>query len=199
VFQPGESPFLAKGTIYQGLIASADAQCPGGFDAVLGALEDDALRAFLEQKFLAASWYDLLPLVSAARTSAALVRAPFTRYVREGARMHAERDINGVHRFFLKAVPPALVADRLPRVMMLYFNFGQTEGRATGEKARVMVGRRIPEPIAEWLTAAVEGFVRAAMQLAGARSIVARLEPPKPDGATSGVPLVSSRMHLAWV
>ncbi len=198
MFAPGESPFRAKGTIYQGLVASTDARCPGGTAAVIEALDDDALRAFYGQQFLAASWYDLLPLIPFSHTAARVAGIAHLAYAKEGARFHAVRDINGVHRFFLKLASPKMVAVRLPRLMMQYFNFGRAEGQATGEKSFEVIGRAIPEPVCAWFVTVIEGFVPAAMQHAGARSIVARTDPPEPDGFAHGVPLVRSRLALTW-
>lgn len=198
MFAPGESPFRAKGTIYTGLIASTDTRCPGGTAAVLAAIEDSKLRAFFEQHFLAASWYDLFPLIPFSHTAARVAGVAHAPYAKEGARFQAARDINGVHRFFLKLASPRMVAERLPRLMMQYFNFGRAEGTSTGDKSYEVVGRGIPEPVVVWLSTVIEGFVPAAMQLAGARAIVARTDPPEPDGSAHGIPLVRSRLALTW-
>jgi hypothetical protein len=198
MFPTGEGPFRAKGTIYQGLVASTDARCPGGFAAVVKELDDDKLRAFYGQHFLAASWYDLFPLIPFSHTAARVAGMAHLPYAREGARFQAVRDINGVHRFFLKLASPKMVAERLPRLMMQYFNFGRSEGRATGTRAYEVTGRGIPEPVAAWLITVIEGFVPAAMHLAGARSIAARHDSIEPDGEAHGVPLVRSCLHLTW-
>jgi hypothetical protein len=198
MFAPGEGPFHAKGTIYMGLLASTDARCPGGTTAVIDALEDDRLRAFFGQHFLAASWYDLLPLLPFSQTAARVAGVAYGPYAKEGARFQAARDIHGVHRFFLKLASPRMVADRLPRLMMQYFDFGRAEGTSTGDKSHTVTGRRIPEPLCGWLSTVIEGFVPAAMQHAGARSIVARTDTPQPDGTAHGVALVRTQLHLTW-
>jgi hypothetical protein len=197
-FAPGDGPFRAKGTVYLGLLDSTNHRCPGGVDRVLENLESPEVRRFFEQRFLASSRYDIFPFLPFSRTAARLAGMPFLLYAKEGARFQAVRDTQGVYRFLLKLASPRLVAERLPRTFMQYFDFGTVEGRSLGEREFEVVGRGIPEPIAEWLITVIEGFVPVAMQLAGARAIATRVDPPVREGSLHGVPLVSSRLHLRW-
>jgi uncharacterized protein (TIGR02265 family) len=199
MFLPGEGPFHAKGLIYKGLVASTDARCPGGYAAVLARIDDERMKNFLTQNFLAASWYDVMPLLAFSKLAAQVANVPHVKYAHDGARFTANRDINGVHRFFLKLASPKLVADRLPRLMMQYFDFGRVEGVATGPRSYELSAHEIPEPIAQWLMLMIEGFVPVALQLAGAKSVVAKIDPPEPDGSAKGVALVSTRLHLTWI
>src|SRR5665213_1010070 len=148
---PGDGPFRAKGTLYRGLVASTDARCPGGYSAVLARIEEGPLNDFLTQNFLAANWYDVMPLLAFSKMAAQVANMPHSAYARGGARFQASRDINGVHRFFLKLASPKLVADRLPRLMLQYFDFGRVEGGAIGTRSYEIRAREIPEPIAQWL------------------------------------------------
>ncbi len=199
MFPPGEGPFRGKGLLYKGLVASTDARCPGGYSAVLARFEEGPLRDFLTQNFLAASLYDVMPLIAFSKMAAVVANVPHVKYAHDGARFTANRDINGVHRVFLKLASPKLVAERLPRLMLQYFDFGRVSGAATGPRSYEMIAHEIPEPIAEWLMLMIEGFVPVALQLAGARSVVAKVDPPEPDGSSKGVALVATRLHLAWV
>jgi hypothetical protein len=199
MFLPGEGPFRAKGTLYKGLVASTDARCPGGYSAVLEGIDDERLKHFLMQNFLAASWYDVMPLLAFSKMAAQVANVPHSKYARDGARFTANRDIHGVHRFFLKLASPKLVADRLPRLMLQYFDFGRVEGGAIGPRSYEMFAREIPEPVAQWLMLMIEGFVPVALQLAGAKSVVAKIDTPEPNGSAKGVALVSTRLHLTWI
>lgn len=199
MFLPGEGPFHAKGTLYKGLVASTDARCPGGYAAVLARIADERLKNFLTQNFLAASWYDVMPLLAFSKMAAQVANVPHVKYAHDGARFTANRDINGVHRFFLKLASPKLVADRLPRLMLQYFDFGRVESAALGPRSYEVLASEIPEPIAHWLMLMIEGFVPVALQLAGAKSVVAKIDAPEPDGSAKGVALVSTRLHLAWI
>ncbi|HEU4537736.1 MAG TPA: hypothetical protein VFS00_26630, partial [Polyangiaceae bacterium] len=70
-FRPGQSPFLTKGSIYLGSQEFAAARVAGGWDAVVAqTAHDPELQAFAGQRFLAASWYDALPLVALAKAGA---------------------------------------------------------------------------------------------------------------------------------
>jgi hypothetical protein len=199
MFLPGEGQFRAKGLLYKGLVASTDARCPGGYSAVLARIEDGPLKDFLAQSFLAASLYDVMPLIAFSKMAAQVANVPHSKYARDGARFAANRDINGVHRFFLKLASPKLVADRLPRLMLQYFDFGRVESAALGPRSYEIVAHEIPEPVAHWLMLMIEGFVPVALQIAGAKSVVAKIDTPEPDGSTKGVALVSTRLHLTWI
>jgi hypothetical protein len=197
-FAPGESPFRAKGNVYLGLFESTNSRCPGGVSAVLERIESPDLVAFYNQPFVAAVWYDILPLLTFSVQAARLAGKPHLPYVREGARFQARRDMNGVYRFFLKLATTRMLVERLPRVHSQYFNFGKSIGqKLEGERAEI-VGRQIPEPLAPWMLAVIEGFVPEVMVAHGARDVVARLDPFQPDGELHGVPAVRSRLVLTW-
>jgi hypothetical protein len=198
MFLPGTSPFRAKGNVYLGLLESTNRRCPGGVPHVLANLESGELRAFFEQQFLAASRYDILPLLAFSRVAAKLSGMPPLTYAKEGARLQAVRDTQGVYRFLLKLASPGLLAARIPRLYMQYFDFGSVESRSVGDRAVDVVLRAVPEPVIDWLLKVFEGFLPVAMQLAGARTIVAHADPPERDGETRGMPLASSRLHLRW-
>jgi hypothetical protein len=197
-FAPGESPFRAKGNVYLGLFESTNSRCPGGVSAVLERIESDALVAFYKQPFVAAVWYDLLPLLPFSVQAARLAGKPHLPYVKEGARFQARRDMSGVYRFFLKLATARMLVERLPRVFSQYFNFGRSIGhKLEGNRAEIH-GRQIPDLLAPWMLAVTEGFVPEVLAAHGAKDIVARLDPFQPDGEVHGVAAVRSRLVLTW-
>ncbi len=197
-FPVGASPYRVKGHVYQGLFESTEKRCPGGVAAVLPRLADAELRAFFGQKFLAASFYDLLPLLEFGREAAHLAGIPYTAYVRGGARLQAEKDVNGLYRALLRLASPNLVVLRMPRVLMQYMSFGQATGRMTGEKTYEIVVRGVPEAVQVWLTAAAEGFIPFVLETAGAKNVVTRQMRATADETKSGVPLVTGGVVVKW-
>jgi hypothetical protein len=197
-FPPGASPFRAKGNVYLGMLESTNARCPGGVSAVLERVESPELHEFYAQPFVAALWYDLLPLLPFSVQAARLAGRPHLQYVRDGARFQANRDVNGVYRFFLKLATPKMLVERLPRVFSQYFDFGKIEGfKLDGNRAEIH-GRMIPEPLGAWMFACVEGFVPQLMTIHGAKDVSARLDPLQPDGELHGVPTIHTRLVLTW-
>ncbi len=205
-FPAGKSPYRVKGHVYEGLFESTDKRCPGGVAAVLPRLADPELQAFFRQRFLASSSYDLLPLLEFGREAAHLAGVPYSTYVRGGARLQAEKDVNGLYRAILRLASPSLVVSRMPRVLMQYMTFGVAEGRMLDERTYEIIVRGVPDTVQTWLTAAAEGFVPFVLETAGATSVVTRAIRAVPDlesdetvsPAGTGVPLVKGGIVAKW-
>lgn len=197
-FAPGQSPYRAKGIVFQGLFGSTDERCPGGVAAVMARILDPELRAFFEQRFLASSLYDLLPIVPFGQTAALLAGAQYVPYVREGARWQANRDVHGIYRALLKLASPRMVCERLPRITMQYFDFGEATGQFTGDRRYEIGIRGLPRPLAIWLYAAVEGFVPVPLEIAGAKHVILRTS-LEPSGRSHGdLELMNGRTVVTW-
>jgi hypothetical protein len=197
-FEPGESPFRTKGTSYLGLVASFDRRVPGGSKAVFARLEDPRVAAFFGQKFLAGSSYDILPLLEASMTAAKVANVPWREFVRGGARFQAERDLNGVYRVLLRVASARLVVERLPRILVQYFNFCEVDGRFSGEKRYEARLRGVPRPVAPWLSWIGEGFVPVLMEAAGAPNAAVLVHPFEPEGEVRGMPTSTTRFSISW-
>lgn len=197
-FDPGASPFRAKGTVYRALFESADARVPGGRAAVLARLEDPRLAAFYAQPFLAASSYDILPLVHFAMVGARLLGVGFAEFVRGGAAFTARRDMDGIYKVLLKLASPAAVVQRLPRILLQYFNFGKIEGRFTSERAYEAVATGIPRPMIVWLINVGHGFMPVVMEHAGAHNVEVRVIPGAPEGEEHGIALMRLTFTITW-
>jgi hypothetical protein len=184
---------------YQGLLESFDARVPGGAKEAIALLSPET-AAFFDQPFLAGSMYDILPLLDLSRQGALLCQVSWREFVREGARRQAERDTSGVYRFMLRLASPKLVVERLPRVMVQYFDFGEVSGEHDPEgRTRFDASvRGLPEPVAPWLSAVGEGFIPVVMRRAGARDVSVLVHPPRPCGLQAGVRLLEARFAVKW-
>ena len=56
--------FTIKGTIYLGVLEDYSKRVPGGLDAVFAKMANAETIAFLKQRFLPSSWYDIFPLMA---------------------------------------------------------------------------------------------------------------------------------------
>ena len=196
-FTAGASPYRVKGHVYRGLFESTEKRCPGGVAAVLPRLGDEELAAFFQQKFLAASFYDLLPLLEFGREAAHLAGVPYSTYVRGGARLQAEKDVNGLYRAMLRLASPSLVVARMPRVVMQYMTFGNATGRMVAERTYEILVRGVPEPVQVWLIAAAEGFVPFVLETA-VRAVPDEQSAGTVSPAGTGVPLVTGGLIAKW-
>ena len=160
-----------KGLVYRGAQEFLETRVPGGRGLLLEALREASLRAFVSQPFVTGGWYDVLPIVPMSRAAAQVAGTPHLQYVRENAAWLARRDIHGVYRALLKLASVELVVSRLPRASIQYFDFGTAAGKLHGPADYHATQHGVPEPIATWLIACVEGFVPVALKTAGARTV----------------------------
>ncbi len=197
-FPPGASPFRAKGNVYRALLESADKRVPGGREAVLALIDDPVLRAFYLQPFLAASSYDIFPLIPFGVAGAKILGVPYGEFVRGGAEFTALRDMNGIYRVLLKLASPEMVIARIPRILAQYFDFGSVEGQFRGERSYEATARGLPKPIAFWLTNIAHGFIPVVLEKAGARRVDMRVRNPTETHVEHGVQLVDVSFDVRW-
>lgn len=199
-FAPGESPFRAKGNVYKALFDSADMRVPGGRHAVLEDIrrEDATLAKFYEQPFLAASSYDVLPVIPYGMVGARIAGVSYPEFVRGGAAFTARRDMNGIYKVLLKLASPDAVVKRLPRILIQYFNFGKVEGRSTSPRSYEAIATAIPKPVLLWVANAAQGFIPVVMSAAGARDVDVKLGPPEPDRREHGIMLYRASFEVHW-
>jgi hypothetical protein len=198
-FTPGESPYRTKGNVYKGLFDSAEARVPGGKKAVLDRIDDPALLRFYEQPFLAASSYDILPIVPWGMVAAKIVGQSYSEFVRGGGAFTAKRDMHGIYRVLLKLASPQAVVKRLPNILLQYFNFGKIDGRFTGDRSYEASATGIPQPILVWLFNVAHGFVPVVLESAGAKNIHFAIHQGMPDRTDEhGTTLFKSSFTVTW-
>jgi hypothetical protein len=190
-FAPGRSPFHIKGIVYRGHLEYVAEHIPGGAAAVNAVFRNSALRFFYEQPFLAASWYDALPIVPLWYACAEVLKRPRTEFLRARTRHQAEQDIHGVYRIILKMASAETVALRIPRAVGKYFDFGTTDAKVLERGVIRIEQKGVPTFLAPWLGIVGEMFVHVALEIAGARKIQMRRAPPVSDGSAHGAPLVA--------
>lgn len=198
-FDPGQSPFKTKGTAYVGINERFEVRLAGGFDAVLERVEDPRVRSFFAQRFLPSSMYDVLPLVEAAQIGAKIVGQSWREFVREGAALQAEKDMRGVYRMLLCVASPQLVVERLPRMLVRYFDFGKVVGEFNGSNRYEAVLTGIPKTVGPWLQGVAEGFIPAVMATSGARQTSVIMHPFEFEADGPGMDFTTTRLSVTWV
>ncbi|HEY1690611.1 MAG TPA: hypothetical protein VGG39_00530 [Polyangiaceae bacterium] len=192
----GSSPFRIKGVAYLGHAEYADAFVPGGSAAVTESFRDPCLRAFFGQRFLAASWYDALPMVPVWYASANLLRQNPTDFLKTRARHQALRDIRTVYRFILKFVSAEAVALRVPHVVQRYFDFGTVESSVVGRGLVRAALHGVPTFLVPWLRTVSETYLEVALELAGVTFAQLRRLPVVSSGEAHGLPVASVGLEL---
>jgi hypothetical protein len=197
-FAPGASPFHIKGIAYRGHLDYATKHIPGGPAAINRLFRNSALRFFFEQPFLAASWYAALPIVPLWYACADVLARPRLEFLRARTRHQAEQDIHGVYRIILKLASAETVAQRIPRVVGKYFDFGSTDATLVEPGLVRYVQTGVPAFLAPWFGIVGETFVQVALEVAGAKKSQVRRAPPTPAGTAHGVALVTLSVDVGF-
>jgi hypothetical protein len=196
-FAPGLSPFHIKGIAYRGHLEYVAKHVPGGAEAVNAVFRNKALRFFYEQPFLAATWYDALPMVPLWYACAAVLKRPRVEFLRARTRHQAEQDIHGVYRIILKIASAEQVALRIPRVVGKYFDFGTTSAHVVAPGTVRLEQKSVPAFLAPWLGIVGDTYVQVALEIAGAQRIHTRRDPIA-ERASRGASLVDLRGEVSY-
>jgi len=196
-FDPGTSPFHAKGTLWMGVREFIELRVNGGAAAVADRL-NAMTKAFFLEKFLPAGWYDILPITQVTRAVADTLGVSETEYLRQSAVWQAERDLKGAYAPVLNVDTPQEVCHRFASIYALMYDFGRAEvvSEQTGQVRACCHG--MPGSIAEWWTRASGYYTELVLRAAGARNARILWASPEPDGERWAVPLVKISSTTEW-
>lgn len=180
---------------YRGFMAHVDAT--HGRAALLEACDDEDLRRYLAQPFLAASWYDLFPIVPATELAARLDGMDVGAFLEHHATRQAETDLSGVYRAILGVISPSLAIHALVRITSRYYGFGDTRvAFLRGKEARVVRGGQ-PVFASAWYETASTPYIAVVLQRAGAKNVDVRRSRANAREA-DGVPVHDVVFDLTW-
>lgn len=194
----GTGPFHVKGVLYLGTQKYFTTEVPDGLAKLVQTLDDPSVRAFIQQKFLAASLYDVLPVAPLIRAEAEVCQQTVSAYLRKRAAFQAREDIGGVYRWLLKLASPELVALKLPRLLTQVFDFGDSFTERIDERCIRVEVREFPQALSEWYSTAFDVYAETALGLAGAKNIDVRMKPVPTGRHATGVELVTLRGDARW-
>lgn len=194
----GTGPFHVKGVLYLGTQKYFQNEVPEGLAKLASTLDDPTVRDFIQQKFLASSWYDVLPVAALIRAEAEVCNQTVPSYLRKRAAFQAREDISGVYRWLLKLASPETVALKLPRLLTQIFDFGDSYTERLDDHSVRIELREFPGVLTEWYTTAFEVYAETAIGLAGAKNIALVLKPTPTGKHATGVQLVNLSGDLHW-
>jgi len=198
-FEPGKSPFRIKGLAYAGHLEYVKQHAPGGVDAMLSGFRDPRLTEFWQQRFLSASWYDIVPLVVAGHVCARQCSMTFSGFVRARSTFQANLDLSGIHRFLLKLASPGMVITRLPLLQAQYIDFpGRGEAQMVQPGVAILQRAQLPLMLAKWFAVVNDTYAEAVVVAAGAKNVLIRSEYNVRDVPSHGVPTVQFRCTVRW-
>lgn len=195
----GEGPFRVRGTVYSGNVEYVEKRLPGGLSAVFTQIGiPDVERFFRDTIFLAASLYDIEPLMHFARAVARIEGIPIEKYIRRSSHFAALQDVAGKYRAQLRSATSEDMAARLPPIFGRYFEPCRAEVLSVEKDHSELRYSGLPASAIGLHIWACEGFVAGALEATGARDIRFAWTTPLPDGDVEGVPVQAVRCRITW-
>jgi hypothetical protein len=194
---PGTSPFHVRGLYYARLLEHART-LPGGRERFLGALKDERVREFLDQRFSWSTWYDALPTMPCHVALAHLRNADFETLTRERGRVAGKAIVPAMFRAVLTLASPKAMAQHLPRMMMSNFDFVRTTLTHIDDSSGKGEVSAVPTLLAPGVTNIVLGFIEGVLELAGYRDVAARYTEVFVDGRVDGFETLTVRHEFSW-
>lgn len=198
MFAPGESPFHAKGTVWLGIRKFVEAHVLGGVDSVNRELTDPHMREFFSQIFVAAGWYDILPIVTISKVIGSVMGLEQMEYVRRSAMWHAELDMKTVYKHLASFPTPEALCKRFASIHAQLYNFGKVDILEidTNRVESVLTG--MPAILAPWWQTAAEWYLYVLLDASGARNGRIMFQPGQRNGYQAGMELVTVPAVTVW-
>lgn len=197
-FPPGSSPFRVKGVFHKGNLDYLERVVPGGAAAVLARVASAPFRAFFEQPFVAASFYDVFPLAAISYPSADMCSQSLERFLTLRARYQAEQQATGVYRSLLALSSPSAVATKLPVLAAQLYDFGTTESREVGPRQVEVARGDLPALLMPWYVPGTEAYVVTALRLSGAKNPRASTSAYRHARIASGLSIGTVTHTFSW-
>src|SRR5262249_40395009 len=130
--------------------------------------------------FLAASRYDILPMLPLNVAAAKLLGKTLEAVSREAAFGQARHDARGVYRRMVESGSLEGLESRLPRFGIQYYDFGDYHGKVDGSGHIVIRRSGVPAYIHDWYAPMQAAYVEEITRQLGASFAEAIPRPPIP-------------------
>jgi hypothetical protein len=195
---PGASPFHIKGIAYRGLVQLIERRIPGGLAELEGHLHDERIAPFLSQPFLAASWYDIMPMLPVSAAISQVLGKPVEILGREQGAQQARYDVETVYRGLFDSLDFDNVATKLARFGRQYYDFGDCVGRVVSPGHVEVVRNGLPEFVLRWFGSMHAAYAEQILRMKGATFVEATVQPAIPAGVREGFPVVDLVTDMLW-
>jgi len=195
---PGQNPFRVKGHGLLARMAVYDRMIEGGSRAVLAAIPDPVVRAYLSGPLLRASWYDLFAHAELDLAAARLRNLPGPQSVASASAAQAEADARGIYKLLLRFVSPHMLIKKLGAISAQYFDHGTVEVQRIDDKSARMTRAGIANQLYWWWTGILDGYVSALFRLSGAQGLICTCGPLQTPDAESPLALGKFDVEVRW-
>ena len=196
--EPGSSTFHIKGVAYRGVLRLVERKVAGGLATLDEELEDGAVSTFVRQAFLAASRYDILPMLPLTVAIARILGKSVEVVAEAQGVAQARYDARHVYRRPFEDMTFDTLPAFLVRFATQYYETGELTAEAAGPGHVVVHRRRLPAYVLPWLSAIQVAYVEELVRLKGGRSVAATPRAPVEAAARKGVAVVDLDTDLTW-
>jgi tRNA A-37 threonylcarbamoyl transferase component Bud32 len=195
---PGSSTFHIKGIAYRGVVRLVERKVPGGLTTLDEELEDAATSTFVRQPFLAASRYDILPMLPINVAIARVLGKSLDVIADVQGVAQARYDVRHVYRRPFEEMTFDTLPAFLVRFAIQYYEAGELTAEAVGPGHVVLHRRRLPSYVLPWLSAIQVAYLEELVRLKGGRSVTATPREPVESATRKGIAVVDLDVDLRW-
>jgi tRNA A-37 threonylcarbamoyl transferase component Bud32 len=196
--EAGTSTFHIKGIAYRGVMRLVERRVPGGLATLDEELGSAGLSAFVRTAFLAASRYDILPMLPVNVAIARILGKSLDAVAAAQGIAQARYDARHMFRRPFEEMTLDMLPAFLVRHAMQYFEAGELLAEVAGPGHVVVHRRRLPAYVLPWLTAIQVAYAEELVRLKGGKSVDATARTPVEAGTRKGVALVDVDVDLRW-
>jgi serine/threonine protein kinase len=193
---PGKSPFHIKGGSYRSFVFQIDKAL--GLETFLEALEDESMRTFMRQPFLASARYDVLPMVPLFATLARLRGVPLADLVRVSTAAQVRYDAKTTYKSIMTTSRPEDLVDRIGRFNAQIYDFGKYSAILAEKNCAELEFARIPAYLEPWFAPMHVAYSEESLRLTGVQNVVVASHVSEDAGAHRGFPLRTYRTRIEW-
>ncbi len=184
---PVIAPRRVRGIVFNFTRDFVAARVPGGLAAVQRQLATPELAECLYQTSNLAQLYDPAPLIAVSVAAARAMGLPHLALVRAGARWAATRDRDPRRPRGSAALGPELAVSRLATMASHAFDLGPIAIQRVSPTHLRAMARSIPDAVADWFVACVEGAVPATLERCGVARAEVQTRAPMRNGSETTV------------
>jgi len=195
---PGSSTFHIKGIAYRSVVRLIERKVPGGLATIDEDLEDAPISAFVRQAFLAASRYDILPMLPINVAIARVLGKSLEVIAEAQGVAQARYDVRHVYRRAFEEMTFETLPAFLVRFASQYYETGELLAETAGPGHVVVHRRRLPAYVLPWVSVIQGAYAEELVRLKGGRSVTATPRAPVEAATRKGVAVVDLDVDLRW-
>jgi serine/threonine protein kinase len=195
---PGSSTYHIKGIAYRGVVRFVERKIKGGLATLDEELDDAQLSAFVRQAFLAASRYDILPMLPLNVAIARILGKSLDAVAAAQGVAQARHDARYVYRRLFADMTYATVHTYLARFAGQYYEAGECTADLPEPGHLVLHRKRVPAYVLPWFSVIHTAYAEEVVRLKGAHAVESEARPPVDAGTRKGVAVVDLDVDLRW-